>query len=159
MATRLGLISDTHGRLRPEVFDHFHGVDRIIHAGDIGSPEILIELEALAPVTAVWGNTDGFEVRARVPETATLELEGRRLVLVHGHQYGSPHPAALRGAHPEADIIIFGHTHRALVDREDGTLVVNPGAAGAARFGIAPSLARLTLTATGEAVRVIEIGG
>lgn len=143
---RIGLISDTHGRLRSEVFDAFRDVDRILHAGDIGPLDLLTELEAVAPVSAVWGNTDGFEVRERVPEVVSLELDGRRVVVVHGHQTGAPTPAKLRAAHPEADIIVYGHTHRPLVDRAT-SLVVNPGAAGAARFGIPPSVAVLTVGA------------
>lgn len=136
---RIGVISDTHGRLRPEVFERFRGVDHILHAGDIGPAALLAELEAIAPVTAVWGNTDGFDVRAVVPETAELDLAGRRVIVLHGHQLGSPKPATLRAAHPDADVIVYGHTHRPLAVR-DGSLVVNPGSAGAARFGIPPSV-------------------
>jgi len=94
-------------------------------------------------VTAVVGNTDGFELRARVGEVAELELAGQRVVVAHGHQLGSPTPQALRRAHSAADIIVYGHTHRPLVDEDGSTLVVNPGAAGAARFGIAPSIGLL----------------
>jgi putative phosphoesterase len=153
---RIGLISDTHGRLRSEVFDRFRDVDRILHAGDIGPSGLLIELEAVAPVTAVYGNTDRPEVRAEVEAVAELELEGRRVVVVHGDQLGSPTPEALHAAYPVADIIIYGHTHRPRVDRLDGVLVVNPGSAGAARFGLAPSVGILTL---GEevAVELIEL--
>jgi putative phosphoesterase len=153
----IGLISDTHGRLRPEVFRHFEGVDRILHAGDIGDPGILVELQTLAPVTAVWGNTDGFDVRARVPEFAWLELEGRRLLVLHGHQLGSPEPAGLRAAYPDAAIIVYGHTHKALVDESDGRLVVNPGAAGPARFGVGPTIALLSLTPSAATVRFVEL--
>ena len=155
---RIGLISDTHGRLRPEVFDRLAGVERILHAGDIGPPELLVELGAIGPVTAVFGNTDGFDVRAEVPEVARLELAGHSVVVVHGHQLGSPRPGPLRAAHPDADVIVYGHTHRPLVD--DGSageaLVVNPGSAGAARFGLAPSVAILTLDG-GRAVELIEL--
>ena len=153
---KIGLISDTHGRLRNEVFDLFDGVDRILHAGDIGPPDLLTELETIAPVTGVTGNTDGPELRALLPEVAELELEGRRIVVVHGHRLGSPTPSGLRQAHPAADIIVFGHTHRPLIDRS-GPLVVNPGSAGAARFGIPPSVGILTL---GEplAVTLHELG-
>lgn len=142
---RIGLISDTHGMLRPQVFDRLIGVERILHAGDVGPADLLVELEALAPVTAVWGNTDTFDVRERVEAMARLELAGRRLVLLHGHQLGSPTPDGLRRAVPDADIIVYGHTHRPLIDEENGVLVVNPGAAGAARFGIPPSVAILWL--------------
>jgi uncharacterized protein len=83
---RIGVISDTHGRLRGEVFTHFDGVELIVHAGDIGGVELLDELRALAPVTAVWGNTDALEVRRVVPEFAAETVAGRRLVVLHGHQ-------------------------------------------------------------------------
>lgn len=142
---RIGLISDTHGHLRTDVFERFEGVERILHAGDIGSPDLLVDLGAIAPVTAVYGNTDGFGLRARVKEVAELALEGRRLVVTHGDQHGSPTPELLRQAHPGADIIVYGHTHRPLVDRSRGILVINPGSAGAARFGVPPSVAILTL--------------
>ena len=142
---RIGLISDTHGRLRNEVFAAFEGVDRIVHAGDIGPYDLLVELEAIAPVTAVFGNTDGFEVRERVQEVARLEAAGHHLAVIHGHQLGSPKPDGLRRTLPDADVIVYGHTHRPDVDAGAGTLVVNPGSAGAARFGLQPSVAILTL--------------
>ena len=152
---KIGLISDTHGRLRPEVFEILEGVERVLHAGDVGPASLLVELEAIAPVTAVWGNTDGFELRSMLPEIAELELAGERVVVVHGHQLGSPTPPALRSAHPDAAVILYGHTHRPLVERE-GALVVNPGSAGAARFGIPPSVGILTLGAS-PAVELIEL--
>jgi putative phosphoesterase len=142
---RLGVISDTHGRLRAEVFTHYDGVDRILHAGDIGDPDILIELAAIAPVTAVSGNVDGSAFAANVPEVARLEAEGRRIVVVHGHRLGSPTPELLRQAHPEADIVVFGHTHVPAVRWIDDRLFLNPGAAGPARFRLKPSIALLRL--------------
>ena len=140
----IGLISDTHGRLPSEVFDVFDGVEHILHAGDIGSPDLLAELEAIAPVTAVWGNTDGFGIRDRVPERAAVELAGRHIVVVHGHQLGSPKPPGLIALAPAADIILYGHTHRPLIQQESGCLVVNPGSAGAPRFGLPASVAVMT---------------
>ena len=92
---RLGIISDTHNLLRPQVFDVFKGVDQILHAGDIGELDILAVLESIAPVSAVWGNTDGFEVRARVPERIEVRIEGFDFLLIHGHQLGSPDPDSL----------------------------------------------------------------
>lgn len=153
----IGLISDTHGLLRPEVFDVLDGVECILHAGDVGGEDILVELGALAPVTAVWGNTDGFAIRERTSETARLELAGWDVVVVHGHQLGAPTPRLLREVHGSADVIVYGHTHRPLVDR-NGSLVVNPGAAGPARFNILPSVGILTLGEAAE-VRLIELGG
>lgn len=142
---RIGVISDTHGRLRKEVFDRFRDVQHILHAGDVGSPDLLVELESIAPVTAVWGNTDGFALRARTQEVAELELGGHRIVVEHGDRLGSPTPEGLRETHPGARIIVYGHTHRPLVDDTDNVLVLNPGSAGAARFGIPPSVGILTL--------------
>lgn len=144
---RVGVISDTHGLLRPQVFTHFAGVEHVLHAGDIGPLALLTELEAIAPVTAVWGNTDGFDVRDAVPDVNRVELGGRRIVVTHGHLLGSPTPAALRDAFADADVIVYGHTHRPLQQELDGCLVLNPGGAGAARFGLRPSLMVLTLDA------------
>lgn len=143
---RLGIISDTHGMLRPEVFDAFAEVDRILHAGDIGPLELLAELEAIAPVTAVSGNTDGFEVCRAVPEVVETEIEGTRFVLVHGHQLGTPTPESLLAAYPEAEVIIYGHTHRPLLTVLDRVVtVMNPGGAGARRFNLPASVGIMEL--------------
>lgn len=143
---RLGIISDTHGLLRPEVFEVFSEVDLILHAGDIGSPELLEELEALAPVLAVWGNTDGFDIRNRVPETVVTRIEGFDFVLVHGHQVGVPTPDKLNRAYPNAEVIIFGHTHRPLLVVVDQVVtVMNPGGAGARRFDFPASVGIMEL--------------
>lgn len=143
---RLGIIADTHGLLRPEVFDVFAGVDLILHAGDIGPPELLTELEAIAPVRAVWGNTDGFAIRHRVPEVIAERIEGFDFVVVHGHQVGVPTPAALHAAYPEAEVIIFGHTHRPLIETVDVVVTaMNPGGAGARRFDLPASVGIMEL--------------
>lgn len=144
--TRLGVIADTHGTLRKEVFEVFAGVDHILHGGDVGSRDVLVELEALAPVTAVYGNTDGFEVRQRCPRVARLELDGLYITVTHGDQFGSPGPARLHREFPEADIIVYGHTHRPLLELVDKTVtVMNPGAAGPARFDLLPSVGIMEL--------------
>ena len=143
---RLGVISDTHGLLRPEVFDAFAGVDHILHAGDVGGPDLLVQLGALAPVTAVYGNTDDFDLRSVLPQVATLQLDGFDIVVTHGDQLGSPTPAALNAAFPEAQIIIFGHTHRPLLTLVDVVVtVMNPGGAGPRRFNLPPSVGILEL--------------
>ena len=142
---RIGLISDTHGQLRPQVFDVFDGVDAILHAGDVGGLDIITELEALAPVHAVHGNTDDSAIRARYGESLALELDGVAIIVVHGHLLGSPTPARLRAAFPDADLIVYGHTHVPLVDRDSRPVVVNPGAAGPARFKLKPTVALLEL--------------
>jgi putative phosphoesterase len=145
---RLGVISDTHGVLRPQVFEAFREVDHILHGGDIGSWDLIVELQALAPVTAVYGNTDGFDIRAKVPQVAEIELDGFPIVVTHGDQFGSPTSAKLHEAFPHADIIVFGHSHRPLLELVDRTVtVMNPGGAGATRFGMPPSVGILELEA------------
>jgi putative phosphoesterase len=143
---RLGIISDTHGLLRPEVHEVFSGVDLILHAGDIGPPALLAELEAIAPVHAVWGNTDDFDIRRLVPEVVEVRIEGFDFLVVHGHQLGSPNPDALHDRWPNAEVIVFGHTHRPLLVTVDqvGT-VMNPGGAGARRFDLPASVGIMEL--------------
>ena len=145
---RLGIISDTHGLLRPEVFEVFAEVDHILHAGDIGPPDLLTELETLAPVTAVYGNTDGWDIRSRVLQVASLRLDGFDIVVTHGDQFGSPTPEKLNAAFPEAEILIYGHTHRPLLTTVDVVVtVMNPGGAGPKRFDLPPSVGIMELEA------------
>jgi putative phosphoesterase len=131
---KIGIISDTHGLLRAQVFEAFAGVEHILRAGDVGDPGILVELAALAPVTAVYGNVDGGDIRARVPEVARLELGGVRIVVIHGMQFGAPTPQKVAAAHPDAGLVVFGHSHRPLIQQVGPTLAVNPGSAGPRRF-------------------------
>jgi hypothetical protein len=134
--------------LRPEVFDVFREVDHILHGGDVGREDLLIELRALAPVTAVYGNSDGLGLRAKLPQVAEVELDGFAVVVTHGDQFGSPTPAKLHDAFPRAEIIVYGHSHRPLLELVDKTVtVMNPGGAGAPRFGIPPSVGILELEA------------
>jgi putative phosphoesterase len=143
---RLGVIADTHGLLRPQVYDAFAQVDRILHAGDVGPPDLLTELEAIAPVTAVYGNTDGMELRHVLPRVAQLRLDGFDIVVTHGDQLGSPTPQALNTAFPDAQIIVYGHTHRPLLTVVDVVVtVMNPGGAGHRRFHLPPSVGILEL--------------
>jgi len=143
---RLGVISDTHGLLRPEVFHVFEEVDHILHAGDVGKPEVLIDLEAIAPLTAVYGNADPPEIRARLPQVATTELDGFAIVVTHGDQFGHPTPEKLHAAFPRAEIIVYGHTHKPLLELVDKTVtVMNPGGAGQARFDLKPSVGIMEL--------------
>ena len=143
---RIGVISDTHGLLRPEVFEVFREVDHIVHGGDIGPAAILDELAAIAPVTAVYGNTDGWDLRGRLPQVARLQLDGFTIVVTHGDQFGSPTPDKLQAAFPDAEIIVFGHTHRPLLTLVDVVVtVMNPGGAGARRFDLPASVGILEL--------------
>lgn len=139
----LGLISDTHGLVRPQVHQALAGVELILHAGDVGGDEVLDELELIAPVQAVYGNTDA-PGDPRLREAIDRVFGGASVHVSHGHEVGSPTPAKLLERYA-AQVIVYGHTHRQLVARADGRLVVNPGAAGARRFKLEPSVARLTI--------------
>jgi uncharacterized protein len=143
---RIGVISDTHGMLRPEVFDVFARVDHILHAGDVGPEAILEELGAIAPVTAVYGNTDGWALRGRLPQVAKIELDGFTIVVTHGDQLGTPTPEKLQARFPDAEIIAFGHTHRPVLTLVDTVVtVMNPGGAGRRRFDLPASVGILEL--------------
>jgi putative phosphoesterase len=139
----VGLVSDTHGLIRPEIFDALKGVELILHAGDVGGRSVIDELAAIAPVRAVFGNTD-------VPGDPSLEarlyldIQGLSIHVSHGHEVGSPTPEKLLARY-SADVLVFGHTHKPLVERTGGRLVVNPGAAGPRRFNLRPSVARMTV--------------
>ncbi len=143
---RLGIIADTHGQLRPQVFDVFAGVDRILHAGDIGPAALLDELETIAPVTAVYGNTDGHDLRVRLPQVARVRLDGFSVVVTHGDQFGSPTPERLYAEFPDAEILVFGHTHEPLLTLVDQVVtVMNPGGAGPRRFKLPASVGIMEL--------------
>ncbi len=132
--------------LRPEVFDVFREVDHILHGGDVGEWGVVLELQSVAPVTAVYGNTDDLELRSQLPQVAEIELDGFGIVVTHGDQLGSPTPAKLHEAFPRAEIIVYGHTHKPLLELVDKTVtVMNPGGAGAPRFGLLPSVGILEL--------------
>ena len=139
----VGLISDTHGMVRTAVHDALAGVELILHAGDVGGDAILDELELIAPVVAVYGNTDG-PGNPRLADSVERTIGGVRIHVSHGHELGSPTPEKLVERYA-ADVIVYGHTHKQLVVRAAGRLVVNPGAAGARRFKLEPSVARLTV--------------
>jgi uncharacterized protein len=143
----IGLISDTHGLLRPQVFASFRDVDLILHAGDVGPDELLDELATIARVYAVRGNTDGVD-NPRLPDARELRINGLSVHLSHGHEVGAT-PDKLLATY-DADVIIYGHTHRELVTRAIGRLVVNPGAAGARRFDLQPCVGLMTIE-NGEA--------
>jgi putative phosphoesterase len=139
----VGLISDTHGLVRASVHEALAGVDLILHAGDVGGEAVLAELELIAPVFAVYGNTDPVGAPP-LPGEIVRAIGGHTIHVSHGHEVGRPTPAKLLERYPES-VIVYGHTHRQLVTRADGRLVVNPGAAGPRRFDLVPSVARLTI--------------
>lgn len=149
----IGLISDTHGLLRPSVHAALAGVSLILHAGDVGGSEILDELATIAPVEAVFGNTDP-PGHPRLSPAIEREIGGLRVHVSHGHEVGSPSPAKLLAKY-SADVIVYGHTHRQLVTRAENRLVINPGAAGPRRFDLKPSVARLTIASGVAAAALI----
>ena len=154
-AHRIGLISDTHGLVRPQVHQALAGVERIFHAGDVGNDEILDELALIAPVQAVYGNTDA-PGRARLAESIVETIGGVSIHVSHGHELGPPTPAKLLAAYSE-QVLVYGHTHRQLVVEAEGRLVVNPGAAGARRFDLQPSVAILTIDRGRPSVEIIGL--
>lgn len=155
MAQRLiGLISDTHGLLRPEVFRAFADVELILHAGDVG-PGVLEELETIAPVSAVYGNTDAPGTPGLVA-SIEREIDGVRVHVSHGHELGSPRPKALLVAY-DADVIVYGHTHRQLIHQEGARWAVNPGSAGPRRFNLPASVALLRVEAGVASVEIVEL--
>jgi len=156
---RVGVISDTHGMLRPTVAEVFRDVDRIIHCGDVGSPNILDQLALLAPVSTAYGNTDGFDVRARSTRVVRLECNGHITIALHGDQFGMPTPRVLIDEYPDADIILYGHTHKPLIAQPGGTVtVMNPGAAGAVRVSCRPTVGIIDLDGDFEPVaRIVSL--
>ena len=112
----------------------FRDADHILHAGDVGSIDILAELEAIAPVTAVWGNTDEWNLRSGLPEVGRVRLESVDVVIVHGQQFGSPSPRIVADAYSSAGLVVFGHSHEPVIELVGETLAVNPGSAGPRRF-------------------------
>jgi uncharacterized protein len=149
----IGLISDTHSLVRPEVFDALNGVELILHAGDVGAGGVLDELGAIAPVRAVYGNID-LPGDPHLEATIDLMVDGIAIHVSHGHELGSPTAARLLQRYT-ADVIVYGHTHKALIERVGSRLVVNPGAAGPRRFNLKPSVARLTIKSSKADVEVV----
>jgi putative phosphoesterase len=152
----IGLISDTHGRVRPQLADVFSAVDGIVHAGDVGGGAVLRALSAIAPVSAVSGNVDDRHDPS-LPRARTLPVGGLSLHVSHGDEFGSPTPDALLARYGD-DILVYGHTHRALLfQAPDGRVVVNPGSAGPPRFNLKPSVAILEVADGRVDVRFIEL--
>jgi putative phosphoesterase len=137
---QIGVISDTHGLLRPEAVAALRGSDRILHAGDVGDPGILDRLRELAPVTAVRGNIDRETWAAALPETELVEVEGVSLYMLHdlARLDLKPEAAGIR-------VVIYGHTHQPEIEERNGVLYFNPGSAGPRRFRLPVSLGRLVI--------------
>jgi len=147
--TRVGVISDTHGLMRPEAVDALAGVDAILHAGDIGTEDVIARLEAIAPVHAIRGNVDRAEwAKARFPETDLVELAGVSFYLVHSIDWLDISPTEAG-----VDAVVFGHSHKPHEETRDHVVYLNPGSAGPRRFTLPVTLATLTL----EDARITEI--
>jgi len=169
----VGLISDTHGLVRPEIARVFDGVSRILHAGDVGGGAVLRALAAIAPVDAVFGNVDDAHDPALARERM-VTIEGVTIHVSHGHELGGPTPELVLARYG-GDIVMFGHTHRAVIyedmpapadsARRRGSrtheqkkrFAVNPGAAGPRRFDIQPSVALLTIDHGTPSIRIISL--
>lgn len=151
----VGLISDTHGLMRSDVHEALAGVELILHAGDVGGQDILDELALVAPVRAVFGNTDPPDAPGLSAEIL-ITIGGISIHVSHGHELGSPNPAELAERYA-ADVVVYGHTHKQLVTNVGGRLVINPGAAGPRRFNLRPSVGRLTISKRKAEVEIVEL--
>lgn len=136
----IGVISDTHGIMRPKALEALKGCDLIIHAGDVGTPEILAQLETIAPVHAVRGNVDYGALGERLPDDAVVSWNGKHLYVYHILEQLPLDPAAA-GFHA----VIYGHSHKPDISQKNGVLYFNPGSAGPRRFGLPISIGRLTI--------------
>ncbi|MGN8544835.1 metallophosphoesterase family protein [Bradyrhizobium sp. 13971] len=153
MMFRIGIISDTHGLLRPEAERGLTGVDHIIHAGDIGRPEIVDALRRIAPVTAIRGNVDSGEWAREYPETHLVRLAGKSIYVLHDLKTLQIDPCA------GIDVIVSGHSHMPKIDTIDGVLSLNPGSAGRRRFQLPITLATLEVTREGVRPEIHDLGG
>jgi hypothetical protein len=147
---RIGLISDTHGLLRPQALHALQGVDRIIHAGDIGRMDILDQLAAIARVDAVRGNNDTGPWARAIPERQSLEIDGITILLLHDvKELGREIPAAR--------VVVAGHSHRPRVEERHGVLFINPGSAGPRRFSLPVTVGMLEIGDGGVAAHIVEL--
>ncbi|HEU4635950.1 MAG TPA: metallophosphoesterase family protein [Edaphobacter sp.] len=148
----IGVISDTHGRLRPEALSALAGSEHILHAGDVGDIRILDRLRQIAPVTAIRGNVDLHGECALLPPTEAVELDGRLFYLVH-----SVHDLDINPVAAQVDIVISGHSHKPALERKKGVMYLNPGSAGPRRFNLPVSIALVTTDADGFDARLIDL--
>ena len=148
----IGVVSDTHGLLRPEAVEALAGVDHILHAGDVGDPRILDRLRAIAPLTAIRGNVDVSGVCGALPATEAVELGGLLFYLVHSLQDLDIDPVAAGVA-----VVVTGHSHRADMQVRHGVLYLNPGSAGPRRFELSVTLARVVIADGTMRTRIIKL--
>jgi putative phosphoesterase len=148
----VGIISDTHGLLRPQAIEALKNSDFIIHAGDVGDPQILLELEKLAPVTAVRGNIDQEPWAKKLPETEVLEAGGLTIYILHDLKQLDLKPEAAGFS-----AVITGHTHKPKQETKNGVLYFNPGSAGPRRFSLPITVGRLTIRDGAISSELIEL--
>ena len=149
---RIGLISDTHGLLRPEAIEFLRGCDHIIHAGDIDRPSVLEDLETIAPVTAVRGNNDKGAWAAEIPETQLVEFQKRRIYIIHDISMIDVDPNAAG-----IDVVVYGHSHKPLIEQRNSVLYINPGSAGPRRFKLPITAGELRLSRQSIAPNIKEV--
>lgn len=148
----IGVISDTHGLLRPAVFKAFAGVELTLHAGDVGKPAVLEELRRIAPIVAVRGNTDHGDWAQWLPLREIVEIAGTVIYIVHDLQELDLNPAAAG-----FQVVVSGHSHEPCVSRKNGVLYLNPGSAGPRRFNLPISLALLKIDRANVDVELIDL--
>jgi putative phosphoesterase len=148
----IGVISDTHGLLRPEAIEALRGSDRILHAGDVGDPEILQALAQIAPVIAVRGNVDTEPWAGTLPETEVVEVGGVSIYMLHDLGRLDLKPEA-SGFH----VVVYGHTHQPKIEEKNGLLYFNPGSAGPRRFRLPVTVGRLTIRAGKVRAELVEL--
>lgn len=148
----IGVISDTHGLLRPEAVAALAGVDHILHAGDVGDPEILDRLRRIVPVTAIRGNVDVSGICAELPATEAVELGGRLFYLVH-----SVHDLDINPSVAGVSVVVSGHSHRPEISERDGVTYLNPGSAGPRRFSLPVTLAKVVLDHAQVRAQIVDL--
>ncbi len=151
---RIGVISDTHGLLRPEAVQALQGVAQILHAGDVGKPEILTALAGIAPVTAVRGNVDNGAWARDLPLTAVVQVGPVGIFMLHDLNELDIQPLAAG-----IQVVVSGHTHQPLIEQRRGVLYVNPGSAGPRRFRMPVTLALLEISAAEPRARLVPLEG
>lgn len=148
----IGVISDTHGLIRPESLRALRGAELIIHAGDIGKPEVIETLKSIAPVVAIRGNNDKEKWARKFPETAVVEVGKVRIYVIHNLKELEIDPAAAG-----FQVVISGHSHRPSITKRNGVLFLNPGSAGPRRFKLPVSVARLRVRGESVSARIVEL--
>jgi len=149
---RLGILSDTHGLLRPEAVTALAGVDHILHAGDVGNIEILDHLQQIAPTTAIRGNIDIHGACADLPETEMITLDGQTIYMIH-----SVHDLDIEPTAAGITMIVSGHSHKPLMETKRGVLYLNPGSAGPRRFNLPITVAIAEVTSTGISAKIVPL--